>query len=177
MATRIDGKARELTVPTIMKYKAHPTKRREISDSKATGLRLVIQPKTGRMSWIVRLRTPKGKSAKIHLGAVDTSAKDTSDAPVAGGSLTLWQARQRAAEIDRKRAGGHDVVADEQAAALRKRTAVAVAKLCAKNTPLAKLARRYSIPIEQDGQLGQPQRDLTPPPTGRDPGWHSSRAR
>ena len=38
MATRTGGKARELTVPTILKYRPHPTKRREISDSKATGL-------------------------------------------------------------------------------------------------------------------------------------------
>jgi integrase len=114
--------AKELTVPTILKYKPHPTQRREISDSKAKGLRLVIQPKTGRLSWIVRLRRPDGTSAKLHLGPVDASNKDSADAPVAGGALTLWQARQRAAEIDRRRARGIDVVAEEKAAALRKRT-------------------------------------------------------
>lgn len=113
-----------LTAPSVLKLKPHPTERREISDAKAKGLRLVIQP-TGRMSWIVRLRRPDGTSAKLHLGPVDTSDKETSDEPVPGGALTLWQARQRAAEIDRKRARGLDVVAEEKAAALRKRTAAA----------------------------------------------------
>jgi integrase len=123
-----DGKARELTVPTILKYRPHATKRREISDSKGQGLRLVIQPKTGRMSWIVRLRRPDGTSAKLTLGPVDFSDKDTADETVAGGSLTLWQARQRAAEIDRRRAGRHDVVLEEKASRERKRTAVADAE-------------------------------------------------
>jgi integrase len=118
-----DGSARELTIAAILKYKPI-AKQREISDSKAKGLRLVIQP-TGRMSWIVRLRRPDGKSAKLHLGAVDTSDKDSVDEPVPGGALTLWQARQRASEIDRKRARGLDVIAEEKSAALRKRSAAA----------------------------------------------------
>jgi site-specific recombinase XerC len=131
MATRkhsSDGAARDLTVPTILKYRPHPTKRREISDAKATGLRLVIQPKTGRMSWIVRLRRPDGTSAKLSLGAVDFSDQDTADEAVQGGALTLWQARQRAAEIDRKRARNIDVVAETKADKLRKRSAVADAE-------------------------------------------------
>jgi integrase len=123
-----DGAARILTVPTILKYRPHPTKRREISDSKATGLRLVIQPKTGRMSWIVRLRRPDGTSAKLSLGPVDFSDKDTADEPVRGAAMTLGQARVYAAEIDRKRARDIDVVAEEKAAALRKRSAVADAE-------------------------------------------------
>jgi integrase len=108
-----------LTVPTILKYR--PTaKRREISDTKAKGLRLVVQP-TGRMSWIVRLRRPDGTSAKISLGPLDISDKDTTDDPVHGAPLTLGQARQLAAEIDRKRMRGIDVVAELKTAALRKR--------------------------------------------------------
>lgn len=76
------------------------------------------------MSLIVRLRRPDGTSAKLTLGPVDTRAIDTTDEPVQHGALTLWQARQRATEIDRKRAQRKDVVAEEKASALRKRTAV-----------------------------------------------------
>ena len=111
----------QLTVPTILKYRP-TTKRREISDSKAKGLRLVIQP-TGRMSWIVRLRRPDGTSAKISLGPVDISDRDTTDDPVHGAPHTLGQARQRAAEIDRKRMRDVDVVAEIKTEKLRKRTA------------------------------------------------------
>jgi integrase len=146
MATRnhrSDGAARDLTVPTILKYRPHPTKRREISDGKAKGLRLVIQPKTGRLSWIVRLRRPDGTSAKIHLGPVDISEKDTTDEAVQGGALTLWQARQRAAEIDRKRAQNKDVVAEEKASALRKRTAVADAEANSFPTAVIEFIKDY----------------------------------
>src|SRR5713226_7271461 len=49
--------------------------------------------------------------------------KETSDEPVMGGALTLGQARQLAAEIDRKRARGVDVVEERKADKLRQRTA------------------------------------------------------
>ena len=111
----------QLTVPTILKYRP-AAKRREISDTKAKGLRLVIQP-TGRMSWIVRLRKPDGTSAKISLGPLDPSTKDTVDEAVQGGALTLGQARELAAQIDRKRARGIDVVSEIVADKLRKRDA------------------------------------------------------
>jgi integrase len=61
----------------------------------------------------------------VSLGPLDTSDKDTADEPVQGGALTLWQARQRAAEIDRKRMRDIDVVAEIKADKLRKRTAAA----------------------------------------------------
>jgi integrase len=118
-----DGKARELTVLAIQKYRPR-SKTREISDAKAEGLRLVIHP-SGRMSWIIRLRRPDGRSAKLTLGAVDVSDKETSDEPVQGSPHTLWQARQRATELARKRARNIDVVAEEQAAQARKRTGAA----------------------------------------------------
>ncbi|MCK1293415.1 site-specific integrase [Bradyrhizobium sp. 30] len=116
-----------LTAASIAKYKPHPTKRREISDSKAQGLRLVIQPAktTGRKGWIIRLRRPNGKTAKLTLGRVDLSDKETSDQPVQGSALTLGQARELAAQIDRERARGIDVVAERKAEKLRDQIAAA----------------------------------------------------
>jgi hypothetical protein len=52
----------------------------------------------------------------------------------------------------------------------------AFAKLYEKNTPLAKLASKHGWPMEEDGQRSGSGRDLTPPPTGRDPDWHSTRS-
>ena len=112
-----------LTVPAILKYKPHAS-RREIADSKAQGLYLVIQP-SGRRSWAIRLRRPDGRSAKLTLGPVDLSEVEPSDDPVRGGALTLGQARQLAAQIDRKRARGIDVVAETKAEESRKRSAAA----------------------------------------------------
>ena len=114
-----------LTAASILKYKPHPTKRREIPDSKAKGLRLVIQPAstTGKKSFAVRLRRPNRKTAKLTLGPVDLSDKETTDQPVQGGVLTLGQARELAAQIDRKRARGDDVVAETKANKLRDQTA------------------------------------------------------
>jgi integrase len=110
-----------LTTPAIRKYR--PTaERREIPDSRARGLCLIIQP-SGRMSWAVRLRRPDGRSAKLTLGPVDLADKETSDEPVAGAALTLGQARELAAQIDRKRQRGIDVVAEHQAEESRKQTA------------------------------------------------------
>ena len=54
-----------LTVPSVQKYTAN-AKRREIPDTKATGLYLVIQPKpSGAKSWALRFRRPDGRPAKM----------------------------------------------------------------------------------------------------------------
>ena len=71
------------------------------------------------------MRRPNGKSAKLTLGPVDFSDNETSDEPVYGAPHTLGQARQHAAEIDRKRQRGIDVVAEYKAEKLRKQTAAA----------------------------------------------------
>jgi integrase len=110
-----------LTAAAIQKYKPRAD-RREIADSKAQGLFLIIQP-SGTMSWAVRLRKPDGRTAKVTLGPVDTGDEETSDEPVMGGALTLGQARQLAAEIDRKRVRGVDVVEERKANKLRQRIA------------------------------------------------------
>jgi integrase len=104
----------KLTVAAVLKY-APQAKRREIRDALAPGLYLVIQPKPkGSKAWAMRFRRPDGKPAKLTLGSVDLSDKETADEPVLGGALTLGQARQLANEIDRKRKRGLDVIADYQ---------------------------------------------------------------
>ena len=88
--------------------------RREIRDT-ARGLYLVIQPKpSGAKSWALRFRRPDGKPAKLTLGGVDTSKRETTDEPVIGGALTVGQARELAARIDRERARGLDVIEEYQ---------------------------------------------------------------
>lgn len=118
-----------LTPISVQNYKPDATRRREIPDSKAQGLYLVIQPKpSGRKSWAVRLRrvvNGKIKTAKITLGRVDDPEVEPTDDPVQGAALTLLQARALANEIDRKRARGIDVVAETKAEKKRNRTAAA----------------------------------------------------
>jgi integrase len=114
-----------LTVASILKYQPQAG-RREIPDTRGVGLYLVVQPKpSGKKSWAIRLRRPNGDSAKLTLGPVDFSDNETSDEPVYGAPHTLGQARQHAAEIDRKRQRGVDVVTEYKAEKLRKRTAAA----------------------------------------------------
>ena len=78
----------------------------------------------------MRFRKPDGRPAKLTLGPVDLSSEST-DAPVIGGPLTLPQARELAAAINRRRARGEDVIADIKAQAAR---ADAAATLAATNT-------------------------------------------
>jgi hypothetical protein len=111
----------KLTFAAVRKYAAQ-SKRREIPDAMAPGLRLVIQPKpSGAKSWALRFRRPDGRPAKLTLGPVDLAGTETSDEPVLGGALTLRQARQLANQIDRKRAQGLDVIEEHKAGRLRQR--------------------------------------------------------
>ena len=104
----------KLSVAAVEKYKPGAA-RREIRDSLAPGLHLIIQPKpSGAKSWALRFRRPDGRPAKLTLGRVDLDDKETSDEPVIGGALTLRQARELANQIDRKRARGLDVVEEYQ---------------------------------------------------------------
>ena len=112
-----------LTVAAVRKYAPQP-RRREIRDSQAPGLYLVIQPKpSGHKSWAMRFRRPDGKPAKLTLGRVDLSDSETADEPVLGGALTLRAARQLANKLDRDRARGQDVVEQHKAQQHRQRTA------------------------------------------------------
>jgi integrase len=114
----------KLTTPTLRSYRPGD-KRREIPDSQAPGLYLVIQAKPSRtMSWALRFRRPDNRAAKLTLGRVDL-ADEPSDAPVIGGSLTLGQARELAAKIARERARGLDVIGEHKAKLSRQHTEAA----------------------------------------------------
>jgi integrase len=113
----------KLTVAAVLKY-VPGTARREIRDSLAPGLYLVIQPKpSGSKSWALRFRRPNGDPAKLTLGCVADA--ETSDEPVLGGALSLRQARELANKIDRQRATGVDVVEEIKAERSRKSAAAA----------------------------------------------------
>ena len=64
-------------------------------------------------------------SAKLTLGPVDFSDRETKDEPVIGSALTLRAARQLANKIDRQRAMGLDVIEEHKAARSRQRAAAA----------------------------------------------------
>ena len=113
-----------LTAAAVAKYAAHPSRRREIPDSKGPCLYLVVQPKpSGAKSWALRFRRLDGRPAKLTLGRVDLSDGETADEPTLGGALTLRQARELANQIDRKRARGIDVVEEHKASKRRQRAA------------------------------------------------------
>jgi integrase len=133
----------KLTAATVEKYAPDKTKRREIRDTLGKGLYLIIQPKPrGTKSWALRFRRPDGRPAKLTLGSFDPSA-EPSDAPIIGGSLTLGQARELAAQIDRRRARGEDVMIDGGIKAKRIRDAV-TATTAATNT-FGSAARNFFI--------------------------------
>jgi hypothetical protein len=113
----------KLTTAALQKYNA-TDKRREIRDTLAPGLYLVVQPKPkGTKSWALRFRRPDGKPAKLTLGRADLSDVEPTEEPQVGGALTLRQARELANRIDRERARGVDVVEARKADKLRARTA------------------------------------------------------
>jgi integrase len=117
--------AKALTAAGIARYK--PSKqRREIRDSAATGLYLILQ-ESGQRSFALRFRKPNGKPAKLTLGPVDVSGVEPATAPSLdslGAPLTLAGARQLAAEIHRQRAMGRDIVADMKATKHQRRVAI-----------------------------------------------------
>jgi integrase len=103
----------ELTDAAVRKLKPK-RERREVPDSKATGLYVVIQP-SGAKSFALRFRRPDGKPAKLTLGPLESSSVEPTDEPVLGAPLTLAMARQLAARIHRERKRGVDVVAEYKA--------------------------------------------------------------
>ena len=110
-----------LSTAAIARYKARADgRRREIRDAGSNGLILLVHP-TGAKSWIMWFRRPSGQLAKLTLGSVDETGKDTAAEPVMGGHLTLAAARRLAAEVQRQRKMGLDVVADRTAAKQRSR--------------------------------------------------------
>jgi integrase len=104
---------KRLTAEAVRKLKPHHAKAREVADSGAKGLRLVIHPSNTK-SWIMRFRRPDSTQAKLTLGAVNT-ARPLAAQPVLGQPLTLEEARALASEVNRQRAMGRDVIADRAA--------------------------------------------------------------
>jgi integrase len=96
-------------------------KRLEIPDAGCPGLRLIVQS-TGHKSWALRFRRPDGRPSKLTLGPVDLLGTETPDEPVVGGPLTLAAARKLAADFQRQRAFGRDVIADHNTAKRRRRS-------------------------------------------------------
>jgi hypothetical protein len=76
-----------LTDASVKKYTAQ-AKRREISDARATGLYLVIQP-SGAKSWALRFRRPDGRPAKMTLGRVNLADHEPKARPIINAMLTL----------------------------------------------------------------------------------------
>jgi integrase len=114
---------RMLTAAAVGRYRADPGgKRREISDAGMRGLSLLVLP-SGTRSWIMRFRRPDGRPAKLTLGTVDLIGGESEQEPVLGGVLTLAAARKLAAEVQRQRAMGRDIVADYAADRERRKAA------------------------------------------------------
>jgi integrase len=112
----------KLTTAAIEKY-APRAKRREIRDSLGPALYLIVQP-SGAKSWALRLRRANGRPAKLTLGSVYLG-DEPSDEPAIGAVLTLRQARALAAQLDREKARGVDIVEAQKAAKLRKEAVAA----------------------------------------------------
>jgi integrase len=108
--------AKLLTDAAIRKFKPDPNHRREISDLRARGLHLVIEP-SGTKSWGYRYRRPgSGTSANLRLGRVDFSGREHDGELRVGDPLTLSGARALAAECERQRLRGRDPAAEKQLA-------------------------------------------------------------
>jgi integrase len=102
--------AKTMTAAAVKNYRPGEG-RREIPDGGCPGLYLVIQT-SGHRSWAMRFRRPSSKPAKLTLGPVDLSGKEAESEPVLNSPLTLAAARRLAADVQRQRAMGRDVVAD-----------------------------------------------------------------
>jgi integrase len=105
--------AKLLTDQAVRRIKPDPNHRREISDLRARGLHLVIEP-SGTKSWSYRYRRPgSGTSANLRMGRVDFG-REYDGAPKIGDPLTLASARALATELERQRLRGHDPAAERQ---------------------------------------------------------------
>jgi Arm DNA-binding domain len=114
--------ARQLTAAAVAKLKAGK-ERQQILDGGVPSLYLQIEA-SGHKSWIMRFRKPSGAQAKLTLGRADvSSSREPPGEPKIGGLLTLAAARQLAAEVNRQRAQGRDVVADSRRTEAERKTA------------------------------------------------------
>jgi integrase len=101
--------AKVLTAAAALRFRPRP-QRYEVPDGGCPALYLVVQP-SGRKSWAMRFRRPSGKSAKITLGVLDLTGKESEDEPAIGALLTLAAARRLVTGLHHQRAQGKDVAA------------------------------------------------------------------
>jgi integrase len=111
--------AKRLTAAAVTKYRAG-SKRRMIPDGR--GLYLVVQP-TGSKSWAMFFRGSGGRMVKLTLGPL--GEEEVAAEPVFGAPLSLAAARRLAAEVNRQRALGQDVIALRLRAKAHQRAAAA----------------------------------------------------
>ena len=111
--------AKQLTAVAVKNLR-HGNARREIPDGGCAGLFLVVQA-SGHKSFAMRFRRPSGRTAKLTLGPVDLSGRELSGEPVIGQPLTLAAARRLVVDLQRQRAMGRDVAADQAAARRQQR--------------------------------------------------------
>jgi site-specific recombinase XerD len=102
----------ELTAFYVNKKLRPRQSRYEVTDALSQALRLTVHP-TGSKTWVKRFRLPGGRIVKLTLGPYNPG-KPASGEPVIGGPLTIAEARQVSAEVNRKRAAGIDVIADRR---------------------------------------------------------------
>ena len=144
-------KARQLTATTIDKLKP-AAERLEIPDAAAPGLRLIIHP-SGSKSWAMRFRRPSGKTAKLTLGKVDLSGKETASQPVIGQPMSLAAARALASEINRQRALDVDVIASRKLERKERRS-----RLLQRNSDTFAMATRDFIDDHKVARTGRKPR-------------------
>src|SRR5262249_21939437 len=99
--------SKRLTAAAVVKLKP---RQKRYSRADAHGLCVLVHP-SGAKSWAMHFRGPSGRMQKLTLGLVDESGKEAAADPVIGTALTLAGARRLAAEVNRQRALGQDVVA------------------------------------------------------------------
>jgi integrase len=150
-----------LTTAALVKYRPS-AQRREIPDAGMRGLRLLIHP-SGARSWIMRLRRPDGRPAKLTLGSVDATGAESGHEPVLGGHLTLAAARRLAAEVRRWRAMGRDVVADYAAEKQRRKSAADERTRNSFSLAARKFVEEYAMPRTRRWKATARKLGLRPP--------------
>ena len=106
--------AKQLTPAAVLRLRPR-SYQYEVRDPGAAGLYLCIYP-AGVKSWVLRFRRPDGRTAKLTLGRADLSGRHGVNQPTIGDPLTMAEARWLAADVNRQRARGRDVVVEQHRA-------------------------------------------------------------
>jgi len=105
---------KQLTAAAVLRLRPR-SKRYEVRDRGGQGLYLLVLP-SGVKSWSLRFRRPDGRTARLTLGRADLSGRHGVDQPTIGDPLTVAEARWLAADVNRQRAKGRDVVVEQHRA-------------------------------------------------------------